>query len=63
MICAADAGKDACEKDSGGPLIDSATKEQVGVVSFGMNCGDPNYPGVYANIADQRSWITATTGI
>jgi hypothetical protein len=31
--------------DSGGPLIDVNTKKQVGVVSWGTGCADPNYPG------------------
>ncbi len=55
MICAGEAGKDSCQGDSGGPLtIDrgSGYSELVGVVSFGFECASPDFPGVYANVAD-----------
>jgi len=38
--------------DSGGPLINDR-REMVGIVSWGTGCGEPNYPGVYANIASK----------
>jgi len=60
MVCAARAGKDACQGDSGGPLIDLSTSKLVGVVSWGIGCANPNYPGVYAKVRDQIEWIDAT---
>jgi len=57
MFCASAPGKDSCQGDSGGPIIDEATGIQVGVVSWGFGCADPNYPGVYARVSDQYSWI------
>ena len=64
MICAADetSGQDSCQGDSGGPLLllgkDAASDVQVGVVSFGGDdCGDPNQPGVYADVAYLHRWI------
>jgi len=60
MICAKASGKDACQGDSGGPLI---TKEAgdfyslIGVVSFGVGCANPDYPGVYARVTEDLPWI------
>lgn len=58
QICAAyygEGGKDACQGDSGGPLaIDGRL---AGIVSWGNGCADPDYPGVYTEIAHYRDWI------
>ena len=29
----------------------------VGIVSFGFDCADPNYPGIYTKIASYYDWI------
>jgi len=57
MLCASSPGKDSCQGDSGGPLIDKSTGIQIGVVSWGAGCADPNYPGVYAKVSEQINWI------
>ena len=61
MLCAADPGEDACQGDSGGPLIvlgaTAADDVQVGVVSWGEQCGTADKPGVYADVAYLESWI------
>lgn len=62
MICASSDGeKDSCSGDSGGPLIllgETPDEDiQVGIVSFGEDCADPDYPGVYAEISYLRPWI------
>ncbi|XP_055694968.1 trypsin delta-like isoform X2 [Lutzomyia longipalpis] len=50
MICAGEAGRDACQMDSGGPLTD-LNNYLVGVVSWGNGCAWDGFPGVYANLA------------
>ncbi|XP_076759171.1 trypsin alpha [Xylocopa sonorina] len=62
-ICAGltEGGKDSCQGDSGGPLVVDGSL--VGVVSWGMGCGTPKYPGVYTDVAYYRQWIKETSGI
>uniref|UniRef100_A0A7S1BX65 Peptidase S1 domain-containing protein n=1 Tax=Corethron hystrix TaxID=216773 RepID=A0A7S1BX65_9STRA len=60
MMCASsDEGKDACDGDSGGPLIKmgstAAGDVVMGIVSWGIGCGVN--PGVYSRISAQRKWI------
>jgi trypsin len=64
MICAGylnKGGKDSCQGDSGGPL----TVDDIlyGIVSWGYECADPNYPGVYTNVANLRWWIKLVTDV
>lgn len=63
MICTQQpgGGKDACQGDSGGPLL--VNGKQAGVVSWGIGCAERFYPGVYANVADQRAWIKDNAGL
>ncbi|NAW62614.1 trypsin-like serine protease [Vibrio sp. V31_P5A7T61] len=60
-ICAgfSEGGKDSCQGDSGGPLVYSHNGgiEQVGVVSWGDGCAQPDAYGVYANVAYFQDWI------
>uniref|UniRef100_H2ZYH5 Granzyme K n=1 Tax=Latimeria chalumnae TaxID=7897 RepID=H2ZYH5_LATCH len=58
MLCAGDknGGKDACDGDSGGPLICKGTFN--GIVSGGQGCGIPNKPGIYTRLDDKYiPWI------
>jgi trypsin len=63
MICAAapGGGKDACQGDSGGPLAVSGVL--VGIVSWGIGCALPDYPGVYSNVATLMRFVTQQTGV
>ncbi|XP_046677526.1 trypsin-1-like [Homalodisca vitripennis] len=55
-------GKDACQADSGGPLMVGEGKDVqvVGVVSAGIGCARPRLPGLYTRISHFLDWITET---
>ncbi|KAF2887012.1 hypothetical protein ILUMI_19161 [Ignelater luminosus] len=42
-------GKDACQEDSGGPLVING--KLFGIVSWGRGCAAPEFPGVYAKVS------------
>ena len=62
MIAAGNSKVNACVGDSGGPLFDSGSRTQVGIVSGGYyKCGTERYPGVYTEVnnPDVRNFILA----
>lgn len=57
MYCARAAGKDSCQGDSGGPATTNSSSSSpwdtlTGIVSFGIGCADPSYPGVYVRVGE-----------
>uniref|UniRef100_A0A2S2QVM9 Phenoloxidase-activating factor 2 n=1 Tax=Sipha flava TaxID=143950 RepID=A0A2S2QVM9_9HEMI len=66
FICAGgEKGRDVCHGDGGGPLVCAAKEDsyngkkyiQVGIVSWGIGCGDENVPGVYSSVLANSQWI------
>ncbi|GBL80670.1 Serine proteinase stubble [Araneus ventricosus] len=62
FVCAgvSDGGLDACEGDSGGPMVvrgDHGEWVLVGLISWGMGCAAPKQPGVYTRISEFTEWV------
>jgi len=62
MICAGykDGGKDACNGDSGGPMVCEDEEGEAylcGIVSWGIGCARPYYYGVYTQVSHYANWI------
>lgn len=58
-ICAGGTQNDACNGDSGGPLMYRKKNSYavVGIVSWGVGCGQFHYPGVYTRVTSFLTWI------
>lgn len=54
-------GVDACNGDSGGPLLVKKDGEwvQVGIVSWGFECASPLTFGVYSRVAALQEWVAS----
>ncbi|XP_016964759.3 phenoloxidase-activating factor 2 [Drosophila biarmipes] len=63
LICAGgERGKDACLGDGGSALFcrmeqDPARFEQIGIVNWGIGCGQENLPATYTNVEMFIDWI------
>lgn len=53
---------DSCHGDSGGPLVQFDPQNrvvQIGIVSFGLECGTKGVPGVYVRLSAFVDWMQA----
>lgn len=56
MMCAGgEEGKDACQADSGGPLVWNGV--HIGIASHGKDCALKGFPGVYTRTSAVRDFI------
>jgi trypsin len=66
-LCAEALLGDSCQGDSGGPLFGTVDGRvtQVGIVSYGLGCATPLFPGVYGEVNNTsiRGFISATAGV
>ncbi|XP_047468318.1 transmembrane protease serine 9-like [Penaeus chinensis] len=63
LLCAGGGlGRDVCRGDSGGPLLldEDGSVTDVGVVSAGLGCGDPRFPGIYTRVDAFLDWLDRT---
>ncbi|XP_014248391.1 uncharacterized protein LOC106666034 isoform X3 [Cimex lectularius] len=64
FVCAGgEEGKDACKGDGGGPMVceRGGIWQLVGVVSWGVGCGQYGVPGVYVKVQHYLPWIRQIT--
>ena len=65
-LCAEKLLGDSCQGDSGGPLFGTLDGRlvQVGIVSYGLGCATPLFPGVYGEVNNPsiHDFITSHTG-
>nr|XP_020737011.1 tissue-type plasminogen activator [Odocoileus virginianus texanus] len=71
MLCAGDTRSggdhtnlhDACQGDSGGPLVCMKDSHMtlVGIISWGLGCGQKDIPGVYTKVTNYLDWIRDNT--
>jgi hypothetical protein len=66
MLCAGfpEGGVDACQADSGGPLLVPSGRgfALAGITSFGQGCAQPNFYGVYTRVSSFVGFVESVIG-
>ncbi|KAG5681288.1 hypothetical protein PVAND_010739 [Polypedilum vanderplanki] len=60
VLCAGDTNLDSCQGDSGGPLMIQLPNGRwtvIGIVSWGVKCGESTHPGIYTRVSKYIEWI------
>ncbi|RZC37322.1 chymotrypsinogen A-like, partial [Asbolus verrucosus] len=60
FLCAGgEQDKDTCKGDGGSPLmcLENRRYVQIGIVSWGLECGQRDVPSMYTNVAQFSNWI------
>lgn len=61
MLCAgiSGGGKDACDGDSGGPIVATTVSGPVlvGATSWGVGCALGAYPGIWSRLSSFEDWV------
>lgn len=68
VLCAGvkEGGQDSCQGDSGGPFLVQLPNNRwvtIGIVSWGVRCGEPNRPGIYTRVDNYLRWIIENSDI
>ena len=65
QLCAGDGSSDTCQGDSGGAMLsqerDSPFWSIIGITSFGVECANERFPGVYTRVDQYLDWIERNT--
>ena len=59
-LCDGKGVRDTCSRDWGCPLLVHHLVDKwsiVGITSFGVDCGRPDFPGVYTRVDKYLDWI------
>ena len=62
MVCAKEAENSICQGSGGSPLLhrgQDGRYSQVGLMSWGVGCGDPRYPSVYTRLTAVLAFINS----
>ena len=72
IFCKPFTGRDSCQGDSGGPLVGTAFKYSnstqkrlswIGIVSYGIGCAEPGYPGAYTRSSCFLGFVAEQFGL